>query len=105
MAGSIRHFVLGKVLTDGSREKLTDWMIACQTGANRLRAGLPKAWMVGDKTGNNGSDACGDLVVAWQGPGAPILVACYVQGGKPKPADQDAVFKAVGQMVGAQLKS
>jgi beta-lactamase class A len=105
MAQSIRRFVLGKVLSDGSRERLTDWMIACQTGANRLRAGLPKAWMVGDKTGNNGSDACGDLAVAWQGPGAPILIACYVQGGKPKPADQDAVFKAVGRMVGERLKS
>jgi beta-lactamase class A len=105
MAGSIRRFVLGKVLSDGSREKLTDWMIACQTGTNRLRAGLPKAWMVGDKTGNNGSDAAGDLVVAWQGPGAPILVACYVQGGKPKPADIDAVFKAAGQMVGERLRA
>lgn len=97
--------MLGKVLSDGSREKLTDWMIACQTGTNRLRAGLPKAWMVGDKTGNNGSDAAGDLVVAWQGPGAPILVACYVQGGKPKPADIDAVFKAAGQMVGERLRA
>lgn len=105
MAQSLRRFVLGKVLADGSREKLTDWMIACQTGANRLRAGLPKAWMVGDKTGNNGSDAAGDLAVAWQGPGAPILIVTYVQGGKPKPADIDAVFAAAGKLVGARLKS
>jgi len=105
MAQSIRHFVLGKVLSDGSRERLTDWMIACQTGANRLRAGLPQAWMIGDKTGNNGADASGDLVVAWPKPGAPILIACYTQGGKPTPAALDEVFKTVGQMVARQLKA
>jgi beta-lactamase class A len=105
MAQSIRRFVLGKTLAYGSREKLTDWMIACQTGANRLRAGLPKAWMVGDKTGNNGSDAAGDLAVAWQGPGAPILIACYVQGGKPRSADIDAVFAAAGRLAGERLKT
>ena len=61
--------------------------------------------MVGDKTGNNGSDAAGDLAVAWQGPGAPILIVCYVQGGKPRPADIDAVFKAAGRLVGERLRS
>ena len=105
MAGNVRRFILGQVLQPGSRERLTDWMIACQTGANRLRAGLPKAWMVGDKTGNNGKDASGDIAVAWQGPGAPILIACYTQGGDPKPATLDAVFKAVGEMVGQRLTS
>jgi beta-lactamase class A len=100
MAQSLQHFVLGKVLADGSRKQLTDWMIACQTGANRLRAGLPGAWTIGDKTGNNGADACGDLVAAWPRPNAPILIATYVQGGKPTPAMQDAVFKAVGELVG-----
>ena len=102
---NLRRFVLGKVLKDGSRERLTTWMLNCQTGANRLRAGLPKGWMVGDKTGNNGADACGDLAVAWIEPGKPVLIVCYVQGGKPKPADQDALFAAVGRMVGERLKS
>ena len=40
-------------------------MLGCQTGDNRLRAGLPKGWRIGDKTGNNGKDAAGDIAVAW----------------------------------------
>ena len=103
MASNIRRFVLGQVLLPGSRERLTDWMLACQTGANRLRAGLPAAWMVGDKTGNNGKDAAGDIAVAWIGPGAPVLIAAYTQGGSPRPADLDTVFAEIGRLVGRRL--
>ena len=103
MAANLKRFVLGQVLTPASRQRLTDWMLGCQTGANRLRAGLPKTWMVGDKTGNNGKDAAGDIAVAWIGPGAPVLIAAYTQGGSPKPADLDVLFAGIGRLVGARL--
>ena len=83
MAASLKRFVLGGVLAPASRERLTDWMLACQTGANRLRAGLPASWRIGDKTGNNGKDAAGDIAVAWPRAPAPVLIACYTQGGAP----------------------
>jgi beta-lactamase class A len=43
--------------------------------------GLPKDWRIGDKTGNNGEDAAGDLAIAWTPAGEPIVVACYTRGG------------------------
>src|ERR1700761_1261197 len=46
MAGNLRRFLLGKVLSPESRTKLLNWMIGCQTGANRLRGGLPPAWQI-----------------------------------------------------------
>lgn len=103
MAGTVRALTLGHALTPASRDKLTGWMIGCQTGANRLRAGLPKDWTIGDKTGNNGEDACGDIAVAWPKPGVPIVIAVYVQGGKPTPAQQDAVFAEAGRLIGRRL--
>ena len=103
MAGVIRQLTLGKALSDTSRERLTDWMINCRTGDNRLRAGLPKAWMVGDKTGNNGKDAAGDIAVAWPRPDTAVLICAYVQGGAPTPAQLDAVFADIGRLVGARL--
>ena len=60
MAGNLRRFVLGDVLSSGSRQHLTEWMVGCKTGNNRLRGGLPKEWKIGDKTGNNGKDAAGE---------------------------------------------
>jgi beta-lactamase class A len=103
MAGNLNRLVLGKVLAPASRQRLTDWMLGCQTGANRLRAGLPKAWTIGDKTGNNGKDAAGDIAVVWPRPDAPILISVYTQGGAPKPEALDAAFKRIGELVGERL--
>jgi beta-lactamase class A len=103
MAGNLRRFVLGPVLSKASRERLTDWMLGCKTGDKRLRAGLPKDWLIGDKTGNNGKDAAGDIAVAWPKPGVPILVCAYIQGGSPTEEQIDTVFLRLGRMAGGAL--
>ncbi len=105
MAANLKRLVLGQVLMPNSRERLTNWMLGCQTGANRLRAGLPKAWMVADKTGNNGKDAAGDIAVAWIGPGKPVLICVYTQGGAPRPDDHEDLFAGIGKVVGQTLKA
>jgi beta-lactamase class A len=99
MSGNMRSLVLGDVLQPSSRERLTGWMLNCQTGAKRLRAGLPPSWRVGDKTGNNLKDAAGDIAVIWPKADQPIVVAAYTQGGTPTTDQIDAVFKAIGQRV------
>jgi beta-lactamase class A len=68
------------------RNQLQDWMNACQTGNDRLRAGLPRGWSVGDKTGswNNSRTAhTNDVAIAWPPAGAenpePLLIAAYLK--------------------------
>jgi beta-lactamase class A len=103
MAGNLRRFVLGEVLSPGSRQHLTEWLVGCKTGNNRLRGGLPKEWKIGDKTGNNGKDAAGDIAIAWPNAGGPVLVCAYTQGGSPTPKQFEAVFAEIGRMAGRQL--
>jgi beta-lactamase class A len=103
MAGTLRRLVLGKVLSPISRERLTGWMLNCKTGGNRLRGGLPKDWRIGDKTGNNGQDASGDIAVAWSKPGVPVLICAYTQGGLPTASQVEAAFAKIGQIVGQRL--
>ncbi len=103
MAGNLRRLALGKVLSPASRDRLTGWMLACKTGDNRLRAGLPKAWRVADKTGNNGTDAAGDIAVAWPRPDRPVLICAYTRGGAPSAPQIEAVFSAIGRMAGERL--
>src|SRR4051794_654349 len=103
MAGNLRRFVLGEVLSPRSRAQLTGWMLNCKTGSNRLRAGLPTAWKIGDKTGNNGKDASGDIAVAWPRPDAPVLICAYTQGGSPTAAQMVSVFTEIGRLVGRDL--
>jgi beta-lactamase class A len=103
MAGNLRRLVLGKALSLSSRESLTNWMLDCKTGSNRLRGGLPKDWRIGDKTGSNGNDAAGDIAVAWPRPSTPVLICAYTQGGAPTAAQLEAIFADIGRMVGQEL--
>jgi beta-lactamase class A len=82
---------------------LLNWMIGCQTGANRLRGGLPKAWQIADKTGNNGADAAGDIAMVWPAPDAPIVICVYTQGGAPSAAQLETVFGDIGRGVAQTL--
>ena len=103
MAGNLRRLLLGDVLSLASREHLTEWMVGCKTGNNRLRGGLPKDWKIGDKTGNNGKDASGDIAIAWPNAGGPVLICAYTQGGSPTPQQFEAVFAEIGRMAGRRL--
>jgi beta-lactamase class A len=103
MAGNLRRFILGNVLSPGSREMLTGWMRDCKTGLDMLRAGLPGGWTIGDKTGNNGKDALGDIAVAWPQPARPIVICTYTQGGLADQATLKSLLVDIGRMVGQQL--
>jgi beta-lactamase class A len=105
MAGILRQLVLGRVLAAPSRTLLTQWLVGCQTGDNRLRAGLPKTWVIGDKTGNNAADAAGDIAVVWPRPDAPIVMSVYTRGGAPTPAQLETAFAGIGRIVGKRLSA
>jgi beta-lactamase class A len=99
MAGNLRRFLLGDLLSAQSRSRLLNWMIACKTGANRLRGGLPADWRIADKTGNNGTDAAGDIAMAWPMPDLPVAICVYTQGGAPSAVQLESVFGNVGRAV------
>jgi beta-lactamase class A len=81
MAKTMQHFLLGDVLSPTSRELLISWMIATETGAKRIRAGLPGDWRAGDKTGTaNGSHVTNkynDVAIAWPPGKAPFIITSY----------------------------
>jgi beta-lactamase class A len=103
MAGNLRRLVLGDVLSATSRARLTGWMLDCKTGPDRVRAGLPTTWRTGDKTGNNGKDAFGDLVVTWANPDTPLVICVYTRGGKPTADQIRAAFQAIGAIASSHL--
>ena len=51
MADSMLRIFTQDVLSLASRALLIDWMTAARSGLKRVRAGLPKSWQAGDKTG------------------------------------------------------
>lgn len=97
MAETMRRLLFGSVLSHASQARLEDWMVACETGGKRLRAGVPPGWRVGDKTGTF-RNVCNDVAAMWPPRGRPRLVTAFYAGGDGTDADRDAVLAEVGRI-------
>ncbi|MEV7425386.1 class A beta-lactamase [Streptomyces sp. NBC_01429] len=76
LAADLRAFVLGDALGAGERAQLTKWLRTNTTGDELIRAGMPKDWVVGDKTGAGGTYGTrNDIAVVWPSDGAPLVMA------------------------------
>lgn len=100
MTADLRRLVLGDALTPASRQQLTQWLLANQTGDKRVRAGLPPGWKVGDKTGTGRLGTANDVGVVWTDKGAPLLFAVYLTENAATDARRDAVHAEVGRLIG-----
>jgi beta-lactamase class A len=97
MLADMRALLLGDRLRASSREQLIGWLVANKTGDNRLRAGLPKEWRIGDKTGTGDRGTANDIAIVWPEQRAPILIVTYLtQAIDAKPAQRDAAIARVG---------
>lgn len=77
MAISLQRLVLGEVLSFPQRNLLQVWLKANTTGENRIRAGVPQHWIVGDKTGTGDYGTTNDIGIIWPPNCPPIVVAIY----------------------------
>lgn len=96
MLESLRKVTLGTVLAPPQRTRLTSWLIANKTGDARLRAGLPRGWRVGDKTGSGGHGTTNDVAIFWPPQRRPVLVTTYLTGSRLDDAGRNAVLARVG---------
>jgi beta-lactamase class A len=99
MAGDLEAVLLGKVLAPASRNQLTQWMEACVTGLDRLRARLPAAWRALDKTGSNGEHTSNDIAVFWPPGRAPLIVTAYVTECPGPDAKRAGMLADIGGLV------
>jgi beta-lactamase class A len=100
MLADLRALLLGQHLSAASRGQLTAWLVANKTGDARLRAGLPKDWRVGDKTGTGERGTSNDIAIVWPEGRAPLLVAVYLTGAtQASAAQRDAAIAQVGALV------
>lgn len=105
MAELVRQLTTGPLLSDASRATLLEWMVNTQTGARRLRAGLPAGWRAGNKTGT-GRDAgitnkCNDVAIVFPPGRSPMVIAAYYDSGEYTEQIEDrhqAVLAAVGRI-------
>jgi beta-lactamase class A len=99
MVDSLLKIFTQDVLSIPSRALLIDWMIASRTGMDRVRAGLPKSWNPGDKTGTGENGAFNDLVIAYPPKRRPIFVAVYMSESKLPPKELAAAHAEIGTLI------
>jgi beta-lactamase class A len=94
MLADMRRILLGGFLPEPERNRLTGWLIANTTGGNRIRAGMPDGWIVGDKTGSGSNGTTNDIAIIWpegrEKP--PILLAAYLTGSTLDAPSRDQII-------------
>lgn len=98
MVRTMQKVVLGDGLSTPSRRLMQQWLVANTTGGRRLKAGLPKDWRIGDKTGTNASNA-NDIGVVWPASGGSFLVAAYLEDSPASSRVKDATIASVGGLL------
>lgn len=106
MALTTERILFGDVLTADRRAVLRRWMEETETGARRVRAGLPQGWSAGDKTGTSIWPGMGSLYVdiGFAAPpgGGTYTFAAYYRSPAPQDGMDSAsenVLKQVGEVL------
>jgi beta-lactamase class A len=102
MLGNLRELLLGDALGVDSRERLLRWMRANTTGGDRLRAGLPPQWQIGDKTGSGAKGTTNDIAILWPPGGKPLLVCAYLTRSTLDSAKRDAIHASLAMALSAR---
>lgn len=95
MEKSLQQLTLGDTLKSPQREQLQRWLKSNTTGNSRIRADVPKGWLVGDKTGTGAYGTTNDIGIIWPPKCSPIVVVIYFTQNKKDATARDDIIASV----------
>jgi beta-lactamase class A len=104
MAHFLQALARGKILSETSTQRLLAVMKATVTGRDRLKAGTPKGWDLGHKTGTGRTwqgitSATNDVGVLTAPDGGQVVVAVFVAESKRSNEQRAAIIANVAKLV------
>jgi beta-lactamase class A len=99
IASNLRAITRAGILNDISAGRLVAWLLANRTGDARLRAGLPRGWRVGDKTGSGENGTTNDVGIFWPPGRNAIYLSAYLTETSAPPSEREATLAAVARAV------
>lgn len=99
MTADLDKLILGDALHPRDRDQLIRWLLENTTGDKRIRAGLPKDWRVGDKTGSPAYGGVNDVAVAWPPRQAPWIISVYTTRLDPDTPGEDRIAEDITRIV------
>jgi beta-lactamase class A len=103
MARDLQRVLTGATLSAASRRQLEAWMVGDRVGDDRLRAGLPAGWGIGDKTGSGDHGVANTIAILRPPARAPLFVAVYYAGSTGPMAARNAVHRDVAKLIAADF--
>ncbi|GLZ10126.1 beta-lactamase [Actinomadura sp. NBRC 104425] len=105
MARSLAALTVGDALVPEDRRQLVAWLNATTTGSQRIKAGLPDDWTVGDKTGTGGGKyaPASDIAIAQPPSGAPLIIVVYTNRDGEHPEIDNGVIAQTASVLARGL--
>ena len=99
MLENLQRFLAGPALSEASRQQLTAWMAANTTGSERIRAGVPEGWQVGDRTGTGPDGSTSTIAVLFPPGREPVLMVVHVTGTDRTVAESSGLHAELARIV------
>ena len=100
MAKSLEKLAFTDVLAKPQQKLLMSWLKATTTGSFRIRAGVPKDWIVADKTGTGSAyGTTNDIGIIWPPKSAPIVMAIYYTNDDKKAVKKEDIVASVARIL------
>ena len=99
MARATELLVNGHVLTAQSRNQLEQWLTGNTVGDDLLRAGIPRNWTIGDKTGAGGFGSRSIAAIMRPPAGKPVIAAIYITQTAASMAQSNAAIAQIGSAI------
>lgn len=103
MLRDMRTILLGQALSKPSRDRLIAWLAGDRVGDKRLRAGIPPAWRIGDKTGSGDNGTANTIGILWPPGRAPVLATVFLTESSPSMDRLNAAHADVGRTLAGWL--
>lgn len=103
MAQNLRRLVFGDVLSTDSRQQLVDWLVGNKVAGSLIRAGIPRDWRIGDRTGAGGYGSRSIIAVIWPPERRPVVVAIYMTETKASFDERNAAIAGMAKALKEEL--
>lgn len=91
MAQSLRVLTLGHALPHAQRDQFIVWLKANSTGLKRIRAAVPSAWPIADRTGTGAYGTTNAVAVIWPPSGQGRVLSVYYTQTTPEAGRREDV--------------
>ncbi|MGW4346823.1 class A beta-lactamase [Streptomyces sp. NPDC004690] len=103
LAADLRALTLGHALEARDRDRLLAWLDANTTGDRAVRAGCPRGWRIGDKTGSGSHGESNDVAVIRPPHRAPLVLTVFTAPADPRSTAGQPTIAEAARIVAAVL--